>query len=71
MQVGGVLSYWTLFCAPSAGDVASPPFRGGVIAQVRRAVRHQQVSGHPLLGGVIAQASRRLQSSPHLWRYVS
>jgi len=43
MQVGGVLSYRTLFRAPSAGDVASPPFGGGVIAQVWRSARHQQV----------------------------
>jgi len=48
MQVGRVLSYRTLFRAPSAGDVASPPFGGGVIAQVRRSVRHQQVTWHPL-----------------------
>jgi len=71
MQVGRVLSYWTLFRVPSTGDVVSPPFGGGVIAQVWRAVHNQQVSGHPLLGGVIAQASSRLQSSPHLRRYVS
>ena len=71
MQAGRILSYQTLFHTLLAGDVASPPFGGGVIAQVRWAVHHQQVSGHPLLGGVIAQASHRLQSSPHLQRYMS
>jgi len=69
----GCFPYRTLVRAPSAGDVASPPFGGGVIAQVWRSVRHQQATWHPLLfgGGVIAQISRRLQSSPHLRRYVS
>jgi len=51
MQAGGVLSYWTLFHTPSAGDVASPRFRGGVIAHVRRSVHHQQVTWHPLRSG--------------------
>jgi len=51
MQAGGVLSYRTLFRTPSAGDVASPPFGGGVIAQVRRSAHHQQVTWHPLLSG--------------------
>jgi len=32
MQAGGVLSYRSLFRAPSAGDVESPAFIGGVIA---------------------------------------
>ena len=49
MQVGGALSYRTLFRVPSAGDVASPPFWGGVLAQVWWSVRHQQVTWHPLL----------------------
>jgi len=31
--------------------VASPPFGGGVIAQVRQSVRHQQATWHPLLSG--------------------
>jgi len=44
MQADGVLSYQTLFRALSAGDVASPPFGGGVIAQVRRSARHQQAT---------------------------
>ena len=37
--------------APSAGDVASPPVGGGVIAQVQQSVRHQQATWHPLLSG--------------------
>jgi len=51
MQAGGVLSYRTLFHAPSAGDIASPPFGGGVIAQVHRSARHQQAAWQPLLLG--------------------
>ena len=51
MQAGGVLSYRPLFREPSTGDVASPPFGGGVRAQVRRSVRHQQAMWHPLLSG--------------------
>jgi len=51
MQADGVLSYRTLFRAPSAGDVASPPFGGGVIAQVQQSARHQQVTWHPLFSG--------------------
>jgi len=51
MQAGGVLSYWTLFRTPSAGDVVSPPFGGGVIAQVLWFVGHQQATWHLLLSG--------------------
>jgi len=48
MEVDVVLSYRTLFRAPSAGDVASPPFGGRVIAQVWQSVCHQQATWHPL-----------------------
>jgi len=51
MQASGVFVPQTLFRVPSAGDVASPPFGGGVIAQVWQSVRHQQATWHTLLSG--------------------
>jgi len=51
MQASGVFVHQTLFCTPSAGDVASPPFWGGVIAQVGHSAHHQQAAWHPLLSG--------------------
>jgi len=73
MQVGGVLSLPdSLLCALSMRR-GIPSFwgRGPSPSLVVCTPSAGNVASSPFGGEVLVQASLRLQSSPHLWRYVS
>ena len=71
MQAGGVLSLPNSLPYAISRRRGIPSFRGRghSPSPVVRTPSAGDVASP--LGGVIAQASRRLQSSPHLWKYVS